>query len=140
MTKFVELDVVIPVLSNNQKLVGIRRKTMFVNADNISYFEPIQVAYPHYPQKVDKQNMYYEFYQNIIDRKILEDANLCDLNNYSELQIEFERMPLYTDQFMRGVRGLGFKKGCIIYFKSGLNPLGYDKPVYAITSVNELVK
>ncbi|OBX47008.1 hypothetical protein [Haemophilus haemolyticus] len=137
MTKFVELDVVIPVLSNNQKLVGIRRKTIFVNVDNISYFEPIQVAYP---QKVDKQNMYYEFYKNIIDRKILEDANLCDLNNYSELQIEFERMPLYTDQFMRGVSDLGFTKGCIIYFKSGLNPLGYDKPVYAITSVNELVK
>ena len=137
MTKFVELDVVIPVLSNNQKLVGIRRKTIFVNADNISYFEPIQVAYP---QKVDEQNMYYAFYENIIDRKILENANLCDPNNYSELQIEFKSMPLYTDKFMSGVRGLGFTKGCIVYFKSGLNPLGYDKSVYAITSVNELVK
>lgn len=136
MTKFVELDVVIPVLSNNQKLVGIRRKTIFVNADNISYFEPIQVAYP---QKVDK-NMYYAFYENIIDRKILENANLCDPNNYSELQIEFESMPLYTNQFISGVRDLGFTKGCIVYFKSGLNPLGYDKFVYAITSVNELVK
>ena len=137
MTKFVELDVVIPVLSNNQKLVGIRRKTIFINADNISHFEPIQVAYP---QKVDKQNMYYEFYRNIIDRKILENANLCDPNNYSELQIKFENMPLYADQFIRGVRDLGFTKGCIVYFKSGLNPLGYDKSVYAITSVKELVK
>ncbi len=125
MTKFIELDIVVPI-KDNQKLVGMQRKTVVVNADNISYFEPIEIAYP-------VRKNYYEFYKHISDRKILEDQYFWQKDKSTQLGIKFENILNHKDVFMSAFEGLDFISGFKIYFKSGLSPQDNDEPVYTIT-------
>lgn len=125
MPKFIELDIVIPV-GKDEELVAMQRKTVFVNADNILYFEPIEIAYP-------VRENYYDFYTHISDRKILEDKYFWRQDKPSVLGIKFENIPNHKDVFMSAFKELNFISGFRVYFKSGLSPQDNDKPVYTIT-------
>lgn len=125
MTEFIKLDIVDP-LEDNEELVGMKRKTVVVNADNISYFEPIEIAYP-------VEENHYEFYNHISDRKILEAQCFWQKDKWTRLGIKFENILNHKDVFMSAFKGLDFISGFKIYFKSGLSPQDNDKPVYTIT-------
>ena len=126
MAEFIELDIVVPIVEGNGKLVAMQRKSVFVNADNISYFEPIEIAHPV------KKN-YYEFYKHISDREILADQYFWQQDEFTVLDIKFESIPNHKSVFMSAFKELDFISGFKIYFKSGLSPRNNDEPVYTIT-------
>lgn len=127
MTDFIELDIVVPIVERNGKLVAMQRKTVVVNADNISYFEPIEIAYPL------RKNYYYEFYKHISDREILVGEYFWQQDESTVVDIKFENIPNHKDVFTSAFKELGFNSGFKIYFKSGLSPQDNDEPVYTIT-------
>lgn len=126
MAEFIELDIVVPIVEGNGKLVAMQRKTVFVNPDNISYFEPIEIAHP-----VSKN--YYEFYKHISDREILVDQSFWKQDKFTVLDIKFESIPNHKSVFISAFEELDFISGFKIYFKSGLSPQNNDEPVYTIT-------
>ena len=137
MTKFIELELVIPVISSGN-LVGVELRKIFVNADNISHFQSIQVMYP---QKISEENLYY-FHENIsTDKEVLEKSKIWD-NTVLGLResVRFENLYRYHKECISLFNNMSFKSGSLIHFKSGVSPLDNDKPVYAITSVDKLVK
>ncbi|HDX1172858.1 TPA: hypothetical protein RNY16_002183 [Pasteurella multocida] len=129
MKKFILLNFVIPVQNNNKKLVGLQLKKFYVNIDNISHFEEVNIPYP---QKTDKDD-YYPFYENLRDNECQKDPDIWETD--TTLKIQFEDLHSHFDKCISEFKDLGFIKGIRIHFKSGVNPIYKEnKPVYAMDS------
>ena len=127
MKTFMPLSFVIPIQDEYEKLVGLKLKHIYVNIDNISHFEEVDIPYP---QKTNEDN-YYPFYDNIQNQEFLKDSEIWETP--TTLKVPFENLHLHFDKCICGFKDLAFIKGVLIHFKSGVNPVYKDnKPVYAM--------